>query len=222
MMAQYELSAHKTEAAVLQYHGKLDWTPMKPIKGTKIWYRKSPQFSGTLYKFEYDMDIPDDVVYSVMKPPLSTEERLAWDKSIQHFECLLNIPDEMMIGLILTHSAAAGMISSREFVDLYYFKQHVDIKEGDCDRISWIFAESIKYPDRPETSDYVRAWNYPTGYAVSRYRNNPAKCKLTLYINVDIGGRIPRYIVERAIPSQQVTYIESIQRQARKVLSHGE
>lgn len=218
-MASYELLAKRTEDAVSQYHDRLDWTPMKPLKGVNTWYRKSPHSGGTLYKFEYDMDIPDDVVFSVMKPPLTTKERLDWDTSIKHFECLRQISDDIMIGLILTHSAAAGMISSREFVDLYYFKKHVDIGKQDYDRVSWIFAESIKYPERPETSDYVRAWNYPTGYAVSRYRKDHNKCRLTLYINVEIGGMIPRYVVESAIPRQQVTYIESIEKQARRVLS---
>lgn len=219
-MSKYQLKASQIESEVLSYHNSTDgWTSQKTISGMSVSYKKSPHFAGTLYRFTCDVEAPDDAVYKVMKPPLTTAERLSWDKSIKHFECFENISEDLMIGLILTHSACAGMISSREFLDLYYFKPHVPSLENDFDRISWIFAESIDVPARPATSKYVRAHNYPTGYAVCRYRHDQNKCKLVLYINIDIGGMIPKYLVEKALPAQQASYIESVKQQVSRMLN---
>nr|XP_039261039.1 stAR-related lipid transfer protein 5-like [Styela clava] len=213
-MAFYELQASKIEAEVMKYHiDTQSWTSMQPRDGMSIAYRKSPHFNGHLYKFECVIDAPDDAIYDVMRPPLIREERLRWDNSVKDFQCIRNISDEMMIGIFITHSAGMGMISSREFLDLYYFKKHIPSDDAEFDRISWILAGNIEVAERPITSKYVRAHNHPTGYAVRRYKNNPNKSNLCLYINVDIGGMIPRSLIERFLPSQQVLYIESVKKE---------
>ena len=45
------------------------------------------------YKFETELELPHDIVYEVMKPPKTTEERLAWDKSLKHYERLETITE---------------------------------------------------------------------------------------------------------------------------------
>lgn len=43
------------------------------------------------YLFTTELDLPHNVVYEVMKPPKTTEERLKWDKSLKHYACLESV-----------------------------------------------------------------------------------------------------------------------------------
>lgn len=45
------------------------------------------------YLFTAELDLPYDVVFDVIKPPDTTEERLKWDKSIKHFACVEKLRD---------------------------------------------------------------------------------------------------------------------------------
>lgn len=218
-MAKFELQANKLEAEVMRYHDDNNgWKKLAPVKNMSVAFKKSPHFSGNIYKFECEIDAPDDAIYDVMRPPLNRGERLAWDKSVKDFECVRNISDEMMVGVFITHSAGMGLISSREFLDLYYFRKHLPCVNSEFDRISWIFAENIEMSERPITSKFVRAHNYPTGYAVCRCKDDPYKTKLCLYINMDIGGMIPRSLIERYLPAQQMSYIESVKNEVKRRL----
>ena len=40
-----------------------------------------------------------------------------------------------------------------------------------------------------------------------------------MYVNTDVGGMIPTSLVEKALPSQQIEYIESIVREAKRRIS---
>ena len=44
------------------------------------------------YKFVTELDLPHDIVYEVMRPPATTEEKF-WDKSLKHYERLATISD---------------------------------------------------------------------------------------------------------------------------------
>jgi len=71
----------------------------------------------------------------------------------------------------------------------------------------------------PITESYVRATNHPLGYAISEDIRDPNKCYLEMYVNTDVGGMIPTSLVEKALPSQQIEYIESIVREAKRRIS---
>ena len=48
------------------------------------------------YKFLTEIDYPHEIVYEVMSPPATPEEK-AWDKSLKHYERLTSISD---VGLV--------------------------------------------------------------------------------------------------------------------------
>lgn len=51
------------------------------------------------------------------------------------------------------------------------------------------------------------------------FLSDPSKSRLILYVNCDIGGMVPKSLVDAALPSQQIAYIESVTKQARTVLA---
>lgn len=219
-MQNYENEIRYTELELMKYHDDISgWTSLKTLRGVDIQYRKSPHFSGNLYKFECDFDAPDDLVFHVLKPPVNRDERLAWDKSVKDYQCLEKIRDDLLIILVVSHSALGGLIASREFVTFSHFKPHQELSSQEYDRVSWILSKQVEHQSRPVTRQFVRADVYPTGYAVSRYAGDSSKCRLTMYFNTDIGGLIPRSMIERALPSGQVAYIEAVREQVKRLQS---
>ncbi|CAK8684617.1 unnamed protein product [Clavelina lepadiformis] len=217
-MQNYKLKAENLEKDALRLlKVSKDWKYFKSQNGVDMFYKSSPSFNGNMYKFVTEVDAPCDEVYSVMKPPTNSKDRLAWDKSIKSYECLHVANEGIIIGRITTFPVAFGMVSPREFIDVYYFKTYED-DEGNPDygKVCWIFAESIEYPGYPITKQFVRAANFPAGYSVAENKRNPSKSIMELYVNTDIGGMLPRSIIEAALPSQQVSYIKSIKTEVKR------
>nr|CAB3266638.1 stAR-related lipid transfer protein 5-like [Phallusia mammillata] len=216
-MVEYVKMAESLSENALALRGtEQSWKYLKTVGDIKVFTKQSPNFGGTAYKFVAEIDAPKDVVYSMMKPPRTTNERLSWDKSVAHYERLETINESIAIGLILTHPVMGGMISAREFVDLYCFKTFDTDPHPDYANISWIFAQSVTHHSRPVTKSFVRATNYPAGYAIAQKKSNSSQSYLELFVNTDIGGMIPRYLVESALPSQQASYIQSIRNEVKR------
>nr|XP_026696120.1 stAR-related lipid transfer protein 5-like isoform X2 [Ciona intestinalis] len=187
---------------------KNGWTYLKTLNDVEVYWKPSTCFNGSIYKFTVEVDQLCDDVYDVMKPPDVTDDRLSWDKSIKHYEV---VEKDIKVGLITTPAVAMGMISKREFVDLYYFRTYdCDVTDAEYSKTCWIFATSIDHPKHSPTKGYVRAKNYPAGYSVSKSKRYPNKSYMELYVNCDIGGMLPRTLVEAALPSQQIAYIRSV------------
>uniref|UniRef100_H2YL05 START domain-containing protein n=1 Tax=Ciona savignyi TaxID=51511 RepID=H2YL05_CIOSA len=216
-MTDFEVQAEKLEKEALNIiHDNNGWTYLKTSDQVKVYWKPSPHFKGNMYKFLVEIDEPFNEVYDVMKPPDTTQARLSWDKSIKHYEQLKKVNQDISIGWIQTHPVAMGMISMREFIDLYYFRKYdSDSRNPDYGKTCWIFATSIDYSFHPPTPGCVCAKNYPAGYAVAQDKRNPNKSIMELYVNCDIGGKLPRSLVEAALPSQQVAYVKSVVKEVK-------
>lgn len=180
----------------------------------------STNFDGSMYKFLYEIDLPMDVVFSVMKPAIVAKERLSWDKSLKNYEVVKKVNDESHIGVCTTWAVMMGMISSREFLDIYYYKTYdQDSLNADYGRISWVYARSVELPaERPVSTKVVRGKNYPAGFGIAENKKDPSKCYFELYVHTDVGGMLPKSLVEAGLPSQQVSYITAVCKEARKRL----
>jgi len=120
----YSSLANKLESSVLKIANEEQWTPMKTKHGIKISYKKSSNFEGNMYRFVTHLDIASKHVYAVMKPPSTTAEKMSWDTSIAHYEKVRSISEDLMVARILTKSALFGVISQREFIDIFYTKSY--------------------------------------------------------------------------------------------------
>ncbi|XP_018672775.2 stAR-related lipid transfer protein 6-like [Ciona intestinalis] len=200
----YNKIATSIEIEVLKIRDSKQWIKLPSQKGVEISFTDSPSFNGHCYKFSCIIEAPCDVVYGVLKPPPTTEERLRWDKSIDDYQPLVTIDENTFISAITTPSILMGLISGREFVDLFRCK----VVQTSFNEERWVFAGSVSCDQRPVTKKYIRATTHPSGYVAIPVDSN--KTQVEFHINIDVGGMLPRSLVESNLPSQQVKYIENL------------
>jgi len=215
-MLDYSMAADQLEReAKTLIIDRSSWIPLSSKNGVQVNWKPSPHFNGKLFRFTTKFEIPYNFVYDVMKPPATTKERLNWDKSIAHYERVRSINENISIVRLLTHPVLFGTIASREFIDIFntksYEQNHLI---QDFGKSHWIFAKSIEDSSFPLNTKYVRAKNYPLGYGVIEDNGNRNISHVELYVNTDIGGNIPQTIVEKALPSQQIAYIQTVKKEA--------
>ncbi|XP_076808044.1 stAR-related lipid transfer protein 6-like isoform X2 [Clavelina lepadiformis] len=162
------------------------------------------------YRYTCEIDAPCHVVYEVLKPPKTSAERLAWDKSIAGYERVHTYNENLFIAVIVTPTVFTGLISQREFLDLFTFRTI----DTDSSQTHWVFATSVKDERRPETRNYVRAFTHPSGYSATAISSG--RTKVEFFINIETGGMLPRSLVEMAMPSQQIKYIESLKKEVKR------
>ncbi|KAJ8304894.1 hypothetical protein KUTeg_018477 [Tegillarca granosa] len=187
------------------------WKPVKEGKNFKILYRKSSEFDGYIVVFDYVEPLPDG-------------QRLKWDKTMKSIEILKQIDSDLRINRACTHSAAMGLISPRDFVDLIQIKETDEYistnavsvdneKPEDNSHVrGWNYhtAVSIECDEFPPEKKFVRGWNYCCGIVVFKISNDPNKCKLVSLIQPDIKGMLPKSLVDSTIPSSMTDFFTQL------------
>jgi len=93
-----------------------------------------------------------------------------------------------------------------------------DNVEEEYGKVCWIFGTGVDYPKRPLSKGHVRGRNYFGAFAVAENKRDPEKSFLELYVHTDLGGNIPQSLVEKFLPMQQMSYVESVKKEARRRL----
>ncbi|XP_052795322.1 stAR-related lipid transfer protein 5-like isoform X1 [Mya arenaria] len=198
-------------AKILQdyYKDKDGWTLSKKTKdGASISYRHSKEFDGYLYKGECMFDAPPATVFRYVDP-LPDSAREKWDSNMKKIETLEWLQkDKLRINRACTASAMMGLISPRDFVDLILNKE--------TDSYLSTNAVSIRYSKCAEEKKYVRGWNYPCGLICEKVEGEPNKTKLVSLIQPDIGGMLPRTMVDSAIPSSMTSFFSELKEALKK------
>ncbi|KAG9469484.1 hypothetical protein GDO78_020429 [Eleutherodactylus coqui] len=139
--------------------------------------------------------------------------RSKWDTALKSYSILEEIDEDTVICHCITHSYGMGIISSREFVDLIHIRRY----DGGVITTNSI---SVDYDKCPVSSSHVRGFNNPCGYVCSPLPENPEHSRLVVYIQPELGGLLPRSVVESALPSNIVGLISDA-RQGILNLLHG-
>ncbi|MBN3283691.1 STAR6 protein, partial [Polyodon spathula] len=128
------------------------------------------------------------------------EYRNKWDTAVKSYTFLERIDQDTVISHTVTHSYGLGLISSRDFVDLINIKRY----EGGIVTTNSVSVDYLKCLPSPS---HVRGHNNPCGYICSPLREAPGHSKLVVFIQPDLGGMLPRSVVESAIPNNIVNLI---------------
>ncbi|XP_075442680.1 stAR-related lipid transfer protein 6 isoform X2 [Ascaphus truei] len=152
-------------------------------------------------------ETPDKIIQFMYLP----EYRSKWDKALQSYSLIEHIDEDTAICHTVTHSYGMGLISSREFVDLIHIKKY----EGGVVTTNF----SVEYANCPVSTSHVRGHNNPCGYVCSTLPENPAHSKLVVFIQPELGGLLPRSVVESALPSNLVNLINDTRVGLKKLLS---
>ncbi|KAH3843391.1 stAR-related lipid transfer protein 5-like [Dreissena polymorpha] len=205
-------------AKILQdyYKEQEGWTLSKKTKdGASIFYRHSKEFDGYLYKGECVYDAPPQTVFNYVDP-LPDSHRGQWDTAVKHIETVeWLVKDKLRVNRCCTDSAMMGLISPRDFVDLIINKE--------TDSYISTNAVSLRYSKCPEEKKYVRGWNYPCGLICEKVPGEPNKTKLISLIQPDIGGMLPRSLVDSAIPGSMTTFFSELKEALKKdgIMNNG-
>lgn len=186
------------------------WKSAKKTKDVSVWYKQSPDWNGLLYKSEAIIGADAEAVFSYLEPTKESP-RAKWDKAIKDLETVERIDKATAVIRTITHSAFAGMISSRDFVDL-------SVTTRTPDYISTC-SEGVDHPSCPPANDKVRGCNYPCAIICHRVPGEPKQTRLVSYIQTDLGGILPKSLVDSALPSNMVNFVTAL-KQALKEGGH--
>lgn len=168
---------------------------------------------GHIYRAQCELNCPKEILHKYMYPVggVLSEIRRKWDKDLADILLLERIAPDLTVNLVRTNSAAMGVIYPREFTDLFFEIQAEDFLSFN--------GVSIDYPAQAPISKFVRGCNHPSGYYCYDIPGQPGRTKLTIIVQTDIKGNLPRSLVDSAIPGSIVSLCNNL-RQALKKDGH--
>lgn len=199
----YREQADKVAETLQEYCNNTEgWEECKEsTKRYKIFYQKSKEFNGYLYKGEALYNAKPKAVFDYVEP-LPDGHRAKWDKNMKKIEIVKQIEKDLRVNRACTNSACMGLISPRDFVDLIVIKE--------TDEYISTNAISIEHADCPQDDGHVRGHNYSCGMIVCKYSNDPNKCKLISLIQPDIKGMVPAKLKDAAIPGSMIDFFNNL------------
>lgn len=181
------------------------WKQAKKMPEVSVWEKQSPDWNGMLYRVEGIVNTDPETAFSYIDPA-PTSPRSEWDKAIKEIQLIEQIDLNVSVVRTITYSAFAGLISSRDFTDI--------VVNESTDEYLATNARAVEHPGCPPSSDLVRGINYPCAIICFRVPEQPKRTKITSYIQTDLGGMLPKALVENALPSNQVDFFMAL----RKIL----
>lgn len=204
-MSNFKEKAEEVVKLLQEYYKNEEgWTVSKKTKdGTTISYKTSEEFpNGYLYKGEAVINAPPSTVFYYVDP-LPDGPRAKWDSNMKKIEVLEWLEKPLLrINRACTASACMGLISPRDFVDVITTRE---TEEGISTN-----GVSVQYSQCPEDKKYVRGTNHPCGLLCNKIPGEPNKTKLVSLIQPDIGGMLPRALVDSAIPGSMTEFFAEL------------
>ncbi|MEE6457859.1 hypothetical protein FKM82_000075 [Ascaphus truei] len=207
-MDYQKIAADVSQKILLYSQDTTGWKLTKSTKNVVVSWKASNEYAGNIYRGEGVIEETPDKIIQFMYLP---EYRSKWDKALQSYSLIEHIDEDTAICHTVTHSYGMGLISSREFVDLIHIKKY----EGGVVTTNF----SVEYANCPVSTSHVRGHNNPCGYVCSTLPENLAHSKLVVFIQPELGGLLPRSVVESALPSNLVNLINDTRVGLKKLLS---
>ncbi|XP_053304187.1 stAR-related lipid transfer protein 6 [Spea bombifrons] len=206
----YPKIAADVSRKILSYsEDTVGWKTGKTSKNVVVSWKPSNEYSGNIYRGEGIVEgTPEKIIPFLYLP----EYRTKWDKALQSYSLLEQIDKDTVISQSLTHSYGMGLISPREFIDVTHIKKY----DGGVITTNSI---SVEYPTCPVSPSYVRGFNNPCGYVCSPLPENPAQTRFVVFIQPELGGLLPRSVVESALPNNVINLINDVRVGLKKLLS---
>lgn len=128
---------------------------------------------------------------------------MKWDKNVKVFELIQTINDTLSVCRTVTPSAALGIISPRDFVDVILIKQYEDGTISSN-------ATNVEHPGCRPKPHYVRGLNHPCGCFCAPLSGEPRKTQLTTFFQTDLGGYLPQSVVDSFFPSSMAEFYSNL------------
>ncbi|XP_048828267.1 stAR-related lipid transfer protein 5 [Brienomyrus brachyistius] len=178
------------------------WKACKKTDAVTVYWRPSAEFPGNLYKGDGVISASPERLWDCLKP-LPDGLRVKWDDNVKKFELIEMVNDAVSVCRTVTPSAAMGIIAPRDFVDVVLVKRYEDgtITSN---------ATHVDHPDCPPQSGFVRGFNHPCGCFCVPIPGEPNKTQLLSFFQTDLGGYLPRSVVDSFFPSSMAQFYSNL------------
>ncbi|XP_022100820.1 stAR-related lipid transfer protein 5-like isoform X2 [Acanthaster planci] len=195
----YTDEAERMAQRVYELYSDSDWKVAKTSKDIRILYKKSAEFDGYVYRAECTLDAsPERILKYILPTPKGLRGK--WDKNVKESEVIEHINKDLIVARSATHSAAMGLISSRDFLDLIYVKRYP------TNNMVCTHSKSIKRKDCPPRDGFVRGTNYHGGTFCVPVDGESNRTRVVNMVQSDLGGMLPQTLVDSALPSNLVDF----------------
>ncbi|KAG7327396.1 hypothetical protein KOW79_009002 [Hemibagrus wyckioides] len=199
----YEEKANSVADRLLSYRkDESGWKICKKTNDVVVYWRPSSEFPGNVYKGEGIVNGSPQKVWECLKPD-PNGLRLKWDNNVKKFELLEQVSTDITVCRTVTPSAAMGVISPRDFVDVILVKQYEDgtITSN---------ATHVSHPTCPPQPGYVRGFNHPCGCICVPVPGEAGKTQLISFFQTDLGGLLPRSVVDSFFPGNMTEFYTNL------------
>ncbi|XP_054709638.1 steroidogenic acute regulatory protein-like [Uloborus diversus] len=177
--------------------------------GDDIIYSKTVPVYGKVFKFEGTIHFPPEKILDELY--FKGEEMHKWNPTVKKVKVVQKIDDHIDITHVIATEGAAGLVSSRDFVNLRIWKkQNSGFTHGSI---------AITHPDVPVVTKYVRGEQGPCGYILTAAGENSEHCKLQWLLNTNLKGWLPQYLIDQTLSSVMIEYIASLRKRASELKS---
>ncbi|MCI4383329.1 hypothetical protein PGIGA_G00025210 [Pangasianodon gigas] len=199
----YEEKANSVADRLVSYRkDESGWKVCKKSSEVAVYWRPSSEFPGNVYKGEGIVNGSPQKVWECLKPD-PNGLRLKWDNNVKKFELLEQVSTDVTVCRTVTPSAAMGVISPRDFVDVILVKQYEDgtITSN---------ATHVSHPACPPQPGYVRGFNHPCGCICVPVPGEAGKTQLVSFFQTDLGGLLPRSVVDSFFPVSMIEFYTNL------------
>ncbi|XP_055928831.1 stAR-related lipid transfer protein 3-like [Argiope bruennichi] len=178
-----------------------DWKKEK-ISGSDIIYSKVVPPYGKVFKFEGIVPLSPMKVVEILY--FKAEEMHKWNPTVKRVKVIQKIDEYHDIAHVIATEGAAGLVSSRDFVNVRIWKK----KDS-----GYVHGSvGITHPDVPVKAKYVRGEQGPTAYIMTPADENGETTKLQWLLNTNLKGWIPQYLIDQTLSIVMMEYINSLRK----------
>ncbi|XP_038072098.1 stAR-related lipid transfer protein 5-like [Patiria miniata] len=195
----YKEEAERMSQRVFELYSDSDWKVAKTSKDIRVLYKKSAEFDGYVYRAECTLDSsPERILEYILPSPKGLRGK--WDKNVKESEVIEHINKDLIVARSATHSAAMGLISSRDFLDLIYVKRYP------TNNMVCTHSKSIKRKDCASRDGFIRGTNYHGGTFCIPVEGESTRTRVINMVQSDLGGMLPKTLVDSALPSNLIDF----------------
>jgi len=163
-----------------------------------------------IYRCKARINIPPKLLIAAIS---DTDSVTTWNTTLTEAKLLKTLNDECAISYQVTCDGGGGMVSARDFV--------YASKKGYMGEVFVMGGLSVDYKDAPAPSKIVRAVNGVGCQMVTPCAEDQNMCDFLWLMDCDYKGWLPQSVLDIAMPSAQVQFIECIRKMAEKKKQEG-
>lgn len=152
-------------------------------------FKKNPKGSHTIM-IKTNAEIDNFTKEEVFNAISDVNIRKEWDKIFSEFKILENNPKEGKEYLYMSIKSPSIFVADRDFV-----QQRRIWKDFPDNNSVMIHFKSVEHPMAPLRNKFVRAVTIISGYFIQTISVNPPKVLISIISQTDIGGSIPKWLV---------------------------